>query len=96
MEGHWVNGRSGYRCRHGHSSARPRPSEQPKNLYVREDHLLGWLSMQLHRSNSVDLAADLRETGWAIICDAETWQLAEPPIDALPRQSPHEPDGFMG
>lgn len=86
MEAHWVNGRSGYRCRHGHSSVRRRPSGQPKNLYVREDHLLGWLSSQLPYSlGSVDLAAELRETGSTITCTPDTWQL-EPPIAARPKQ----------
>jgi hypothetical protein len=37
---HWVNGRPGYRCRHGHTNARNRPPGLPKNVYIREDHLL--------------------------------------------------------
>ena len=87
MEAHWVNGCPGYRCRHGHSSARRRPCEHSKILYVREDHLLGWLATQLpYRSNPIDFAADLRETGWTIICNAGTWRLAEPPTAALPMQ----------
>lgn len=40
MDAHWVHGRPGYRCRHGYSSAVPRPGDAPRNLYVREDHLL--------------------------------------------------------
>jgi hypothetical protein len=40
MDAHWVHERVGYRCRHGHSSARPRSSDRSKTLYVREDHLL--------------------------------------------------------
>jgi hypothetical protein len=40
LDSHWVNGRPGYRCRHGHTSARNRPPEIPKNVYIREDHLL--------------------------------------------------------
>ncbi len=40
LDSHWVNGRPGYRCRHGHTSARNRPPELAKNVYVREDHLL--------------------------------------------------------
>jgi hypothetical protein len=49
MDSHWVNGRAGYRCRHGHSSARPASRDRPGNLYVREDTLLaelirGWAS----------------------------------------------------
>jgi len=33
-----VNGRPGYRCRHGHSSAKTTSASQPPNLYLREDH----------------------------------------------------------
>jgi hypothetical protein len=41
LDSHWVNGRPSYCCRHGHTSARNRPPELAKNVYVREDHLLG-------------------------------------------------------
>ena len=40
MDGHWVHGRSGYRCRHGFTSANRRADGEPRNLYVREDRLL--------------------------------------------------------
>jgi site-specific DNA recombinase len=30
MDAHWVNDRPGYRCRHGHTSAQPRPAGGPK------------------------------------------------------------------
>ena len=43
MDAHWVNGRAGYRCRHGHNSARPGSPDRPRNLYVREDVLLAEL-----------------------------------------------------
>ena len=49
-----------YRCRHGHTSAsRPDP-RRPKNLYVREDHLLARLPT-LHLLLTAD-PADLPET----------------------------------
>ena len=38
MDSHWVNNRSGYRCRHGHTSAKTATGSQPRNLYLREDH----------------------------------------------------------
>ncbi|WP_233605792.1 recombinase family protein [Micromonospora sp. Llam0] len=47
MDAHWVNDRPGYRCRHGHTSAQQRVRGHPKNLYVREDHLLDSLANQL-------------------------------------------------
>jgi hypothetical protein len=47
LDSHWVNGRPGYRCRHGHTSARNRPPGLAKNVYVREDHLLDDLRVRL-------------------------------------------------
>jgi hypothetical protein len=40
LDSHWVNGRPGYRCRHGHTSARNRPPGLAKNVYIRQDRLL--------------------------------------------------------
>ena len=36
----WSNGRSAYRCRHGHSSASAPDPGRPRNLYIREDRIL--------------------------------------------------------
>jgi hypothetical protein len=44
MESHWVNHRPGYRCRHGHTSARQPDAHRPRNLYLREDHVLNELT----------------------------------------------------
>lgn len=41
MEAHRVHGRVGYRCRHGYRSSRVRPTDAPRNVYVREEHLIG-------------------------------------------------------
>ena len=43
LESCWANDRAAYRCRHGHTSATRPNSRRPKNLYVREDHLLARL-----------------------------------------------------
>jgi hypothetical protein len=62
MEGHWVHGRPGYRCRHGFTSARSRPEGLPRNLYVREDHLFEALPGPLERPAELieqDLRAEL-------------------------------------
>lgn len=40
LESCWVNNRPAYRCRHGHSSASRSDQDRPKNLYIREDHIL--------------------------------------------------------
>jgi site-specific DNA recombinase len=44
LESAWSNGKSAYRCRHGHTSAaRPEPG-RPANTYVREDQILPHLA----------------------------------------------------
>jgi len=87
MDAHWVHERAGYRCRHGHSSARPRSSDRSKTLYVREDHLLDRVrgDRQLRRlaesggqGASVDqdasaVAGFLRTHNMIIIGDHATW-----------------------
>jgi site-specific DNA recombinase len=40
MESAWSNGKPAYRCRHGHTTARPRSPDQLKNAYIREDRIL--------------------------------------------------------
>lgn len=55
MDAHWVNDRPGYRCRHGHTSAKPADTTRPGNLYVREDEILAYLNGQFAR-----LGADRR------------------------------------
>ena len=40
LESCWANSRPAYRCRHGYSSAVTPDPARPKNLYVREDHIL--------------------------------------------------------
>jgi hypothetical protein len=39
LESHWINGRPGYPCRHGRTSAQP-ASTTIKTIYVREDRIL--------------------------------------------------------
>jgi hypothetical protein len=43
MESCWSNNRAAYRCRHGHTSASKSDLDRPKNLYIREDHILAHL-----------------------------------------------------
>jgi site-specific DNA recombinase len=40
LESCWANNRAAYRCRHGYSSASTPAPTRPKNLYIREDHIL--------------------------------------------------------
>jgi site-specific DNA recombinase len=81
MDAHWVNGRAGYRCRHGHSSARPLSADRPKNLYVREDTLLTWLRQQvtvegaLRAPSGSEVAAWLRSQARVVVRDRTGWSL---------------------
>ena len=49
FEGHWVHGTAGYRCRHGHNSAKDPGVLRPKNVYLREDRALAKLPLLHHR-----------------------------------------------
>jgi hypothetical protein len=75
LDSHWVNGRPGYRCRHGHTSARNRPPELAKNVYVREDHLLDELRVRFAETVSDDavaIADYLRSNDLMIMCGGPT------------------------
>ncbi|BCB83125.1 hypothetical protein Psuf_004380 [Phytohabitans suffuscus] len=72
MDAHWVNGRPGYRCRHGHTSAKQPAVDRPRNLYLREDQVLVQLSTELSHTESRDpheLVRYLRSNQIMIICD---------------------------
>ncbi|SET80993.1 hypothetical protein [Nonomuraea wenchangensis] len=43
QESCWSGNRAAYRRRHGHTSASHADPQRPKNLYVREDHLVARL-----------------------------------------------------
>jgi hypothetical protein len=87
LDSHWVHGRAGYRCRHGHSSARPRRSDAAKNIYVREDVLLRELASRLLPDRTAaaedgvaagdvaDVADSLRAAGIIIRHDGRGWDL---------------------
>ncbi|MFI5614860.1 recombinase family protein [Amycolatopsis sp. NPDC051903] len=47
LDSHWNHGRPTYRCRHGHSSTRRPNQARPKTIYIREDHLIDQISIQL-------------------------------------------------
>ena len=87
MDSHWVNGRAGYRCRHGHNSARTRPAEAARNVYVREDVLLDQLGRHLaadrHRpggavepSSAEEIVTRLQAESKVIVCGRDDWTLA--------------------
>jgi hypothetical protein len=82
MDSHWTNQHAGYRCRHGHTSARHRSAGHPKNVYIRQDHLLAGLRHRLPNDTDLDdtdVADHIRSIGMTIICSAANrWTLTEP------------------
>lgn len=78
LDSHWVNGRPGYRCRHGHTSARNRPPELAKNVYVREDRLLTDLRVRFADTagdNGSAIADYLRSNDLTILCGGSTQEV---------------------
>jgi hypothetical protein len=75
VDSHWVNGRAGYRCRHGHNSARPVRGDRLGNLYVREDTLLAELLRGLATGSDepdvtgAEVVAHLRSRAVVIVQD---------------------------
>jgi hypothetical protein len=70
-----VNGRPGYRCRHGYTSARPREASGPKFLYIRGDRLLAELLAHVGgrgREGPMEIVSALRANGLVIVCHAST------------------------
>lgn len=92
MDAHWVNNRPGYRCRHGHTSAKPADATQPGNLYVREDETMVYLSGQFARLgadlNQRSLIKELRDHGVTIICDVGGWLLGTEAVHASTSKVP--------
>ncbi|PFG95371.1 recombinase-like zinc beta ribbon protein [Saccharopolyspora erythraea NRRL 2338] len=77
MYSHWAHHRAGYRCRHGHTSARTRPPGAPKNVYVREDHLLEGLRNRLANpaAEPTTLADHLRSHDQVIKYSGPVWTI---------------------
>ncbi|MEO3928549.1 recombinase family protein [Micromonosporaceae bacterium B7E4] len=102
-DAHWVHGRPGYRCRHGHTSASPPLPGRPKPLYLREDLLLAHIARQLNR-RTVEVRDDpraapvyLRANQITITCDADAITLGRRPLIArVPRQKQQPPPKPLG
>jgi hypothetical protein len=84
MDSHRSHGRAAYRCRHGHTSARTRPEDALRNLYLREDHLLARIAAHLTAegiANNPDPQQTTRlidELGLVFRCDAASVTLLDP------------------
>ena len=57
FEGHWTNAVAGYRCRHGHTSAKNSSAPRPRNTYLREDRVLAKLPLLYHMLTTAAPAA---------------------------------------
>ncbi|QKV73986.1 recombinase family protein [Amycolatopsis sp. Hca4] len=90
LDSHWNHGRPTYRCRHGHTSTQRASQPRPKTLYIREDHLVDELTIQLgdegtdgyaepelRRPRHKRVAAALRGAGKIIVYDGAGWRLEE-------------------
>jgi hypothetical protein len=84
MDSHQAHGRPAYRCRHGHSSAKTRPANSPRNLYLREDHLLDRIAELLTAAGIAtnptreQTALLAHELGLAFVCNSDTITLHQP------------------
>jgi hypothetical protein len=93
MDAHWVDGRAGYRCRHGYNSARPTSPGRPRNLYVREDILLLELAQRLMidrdacESDALQVVAHLRSRTTVIVHYRTGWRAAA--RDEVEFNTPH-------
>jgi DNA invertase Pin-like site-specific DNA recombinase len=70
LEGHWIHGRAGYRCRHGHTSTRPR-GKRRQSLYWAERPILDDLLYALSYHGALPLLAGTDI--YSATCTAETW-----------------------
>lgn len=78
MHSHWLRGRPAYRCRHGHTSAHPRPRGRPRNLYLREDRILARVGVDLRGEvpgEPAEIAEHIRQRGITIICRQDSCTL---------------------
>jgi site-specific DNA recombinase len=78
MEAHHVHGLAGNRCRHGYRSSRIRPADVPRNVYVREDHLIDLVRNHLQGdgyqvgAQPDDVVTLLGVNGLLIVCTSDS------------------------
>ncbi|PRX02267.1 recombinase-like zinc beta ribbon protein, partial [Actinoplanes italicus] len=72
LSGHWVNGRAGYRCRHGHTSAQPAAENAPRWVYRSETRLVQDLIAAdpelAGLADAGDVAAYLKARDLVVVC----------------------------
>jgi hypothetical protein len=77
FDSHWVHGRPGYRCRHGHTTANRRGSRAVKTFYLREDRILERIRNRLtrhgmHAADPQTIAYYLRANNLIVTCTTRT------------------------
>jgi site-specific DNA recombinase len=88
LEGHWVNRRPGYRCRHGHTTAQVAEMEGPGWVYWSQtrivEHVIATGDGDLAGvADAGDLAARLRARDALIVCGPDTIAIEEAVTDDL-------------
>ncbi|MEV6600121.1 zinc ribbon domain-containing protein [Actinoplanes sp. NPDC051346] len=91
LEGQWVHGRAGYRCRHGRTSGSDVQPGRAKTLYLREEQVLEQARIQFahhigadpkhsYLMNLPDCCVNGRSSSWADSTDQrntrEDWGVA--------------------
>jgi hypothetical protein len=93
LDAHWVHGRAGYRCRHGHSSAHM-PGDLPRAVYWSERRILDTMLYTLGYQGELplfagvdDLFAYLRRRDLLVICghDKLGLEVQLTPTTTIPR-----------
>ncbi|GIE34869.1 putative recombinase [Actinoplanes italicus] len=81
MSGHWVNGRAGYRCRHGHTSAQPAAEDAPRWVYRSEARLVQDLIAANPALSGLadagDVAAYLKARDAVVLCGHGTLEIED-------------------
>ena len=87
LSAHWVHGRPGYRCRHGHTSAHIPRQGRIRNVYVRPDQVLMFLAAHIPQLQRLDRGYDAPDAARTILarfqqdhelviaCNNYTWRL---------------------
>jgi site-specific DNA recombinase len=85
LEGHWVNHRPGYRCRHGHTTADVADAEGPRWVYWAQarivEEILAARRRDLALADAGQLATHLRARDALIVCGPDTVVIEQPVPD---------------
>jgi DNA invertase Pin-like site-specific DNA recombinase len=86
LQGHWVNQRPGYRCRHGHTTAHLADTEGPRWVYwaqarIVEKILAAGTGDLAGTADTGGLAAHLRARDALIVCGPDTVVIEQPVPD---------------